>query len=393
MVVFAVVFTLFPADKGAAEQASGVPAWLQSHWFTPLGPQGKPPETFSDIEASLMPEDCGTCHERQYEGWKMSRHAGAISAGVLGQLHGPWLSPDLIISCQNCHAPLYEQQRYVNAGGTVVENRIYSEKLRAKGVSCAGCHVRKYVHYGPTPKSKEWSEDDDEVPHGGFKVISDFGRSEFCKPCHQFRPGDRSLNGKLFENTYEEWKKSPFAEKGVTCAGCHMPDREHAFQGIHSPRMVNNGMTISLSVEPDSIEIHITNSKTGHKLPTYVTPKIAITGVAIDDLGNVLEKTRQERAIQWMVSLDLSTEYFDTRLDPGETFNAHFDIPQEYVGGEYEVEVRVYPDEFYRRFFEAILANPPDGVDLDLIEKAHADAKTSDFSIYKNRFPIMAKLE
>ena len=120
-------------------------------------------------------------------------------------------------------------------------------------------------------------------------------------------------------------------------------------------------------------------------MPTYVTPKIAVIGKVVTLEGEVITETVVEKPIQWMASMDLRREYFDTRLDPGETFTATFDFPQKYKGNIYEIEVRVFPDEFYRRFYESLLANPPGGVKVDLIKKALEEAENSDFSVYNRK--------
>lgn len=383
MVIGTTLFVIYNA--AFAREKAGNPNWIKSYWFVPIAPQGKPPENFSEEEASLMPEDCGICHNEQLSQWQTSRHAESMREGILGQMGDPWLSPESIINCQSCHAPLYEQQPFIYAGGQVLGNLLYSKKLQLKGVTCAACHVRKHVRYGPPPRKKEALEEAGSPPHNGFKQINDFNRSEFCKGCHQFTPDQRKLNGKLFEDTYEQWKSSPYAKKEIQCAGCHMPDRKHTFRGIHSERMVKNGMTIKYSRKADSASLFITNSNTGHKMPTYVTPKIAVIGRVINEDGVTIEGTEEERSIQWMVNLSLTKEYFDTRLDPGETFKAAFDFPQKHKGNFFEVEVRVFPDEFYRRFFEALLDNPPEGIKTDLIAKALEDARNSAFTVFKRK--------
>ncbi|MDP7555001.1 MAG: hypothetical protein QGF31_02345, partial [Nitrospinota bacterium] len=38
---------------------------FKEHWKFPIPPQGDPPKNFSNLEASLDPDDCGTCHETQ----------------------------------------------------------------------------------------------------------------------------------------------------------------------------------------------------------------------------------------------------------------------------------------------------------------------------------------
>jgi hypothetical protein len=371
---------LRPSANGAVEKSSS-PDWLTSYWHRPLGPQGRPPDHFSDIEASLLPEDCGTCHEDQYEAWQTSRHSQSMGNGIMGQFGPPWLDIGAVNFCQECHAPLYEQQPHIISGGAFVKNRLYKENLRLKGVTCAVCHVRKHVRHGPPPRDVV----DPDTPHDGFKIIKDFNRSEFCKYCHQFEPGDRSLNGKLMEDTYEQWKASKYAKEGKQCAGCHMPDRKHGWEGIHSPEMVKKGMTVRIDRKSSGATVYVTNSGTGHKLPTYITPKISVIGKVVSMDGEVIRETVVEKAIQWMSDLSLRHEFFDTRLDPGETFTAHFDFPEKYKGNLYEIEVRVFPDEFYRRFYESLLQNPPGGINMVMIKKALEEARSSDFAVYSRK--------
>ncbi len=355
--------------------------WINSHWFHPLPPMGKKPTGFSDLEASLIPKDCGECHEKQYSDWSASRHSKSMGNGVVGQFHPPWIDDKMRVSCQECHAPLYEQNPVVVAGGEIVKNRLYKKDVASYGVSCAVCHVRKHVRYGPIPRKLQ----DPDTPHNGFIEKNDFNSSEFCKPCHQFNPNGRSLNGKLMQDTYEQWKRSPAAKEGKVCASCHMPDRKHIFQGVHHEQMVNEGLSVDLERGAEYATLSVKNTGVGHKFPTYVTPKVVVSGKVINLDGKAVDGTLKEYYIQWSVSLDLSEEYFDTRLDPDETLKAYFKFPMEHSGNIFEIDIRVYPDEFYRRFYEAMIANPPKGVDVPMLKKALKEVKSSDFSVYNRR--------
>ncbi|MBI3628436.1 MAG: cytochrome c554 and C-prime, partial [Candidatus Rokubacteria bacterium] len=87
------------------------------------------------------------------------------------------------------------------------------------------------------------------LPHNGVTRTPAFLRSEFCASCHQFGADGFALNGKLLENTYEEWRASPAARAGRQCQDCHMPDRRHLWRGIHDPDMVKSGVEISLTTD------------------------------------------------------------------------------------------------------------------------------------------------
>ncbi len=374
---FLLCFCFLLAPYGQAGQSGKTGDWLKSHWSHPILPQGKAPESFSDIEASLLPDDCGACHDAQYEAWQTSRHAHAMGPGVTGQFHSPWLDSYGRNSCRNCHSPLYEQRPDRLSDGS--PNPLYEKKLGTTGVSCPVCHVRKHVRYGPTPRKPKQSD----APHNGFVVRKDFNKAEFCKPCHQFNPGDRRVNGKLMEDTYGQWKKSPAGKAGKPCASCHMPDREHSFKGIHSKEMVQKALTVKVKKSSDEVTVFVTNTGAGHKVPTYVTPKITIRGRVVTADGRIKPETTLEYYIQWNVPIDLSEEYFDTRLDPGQTFNARFELPKKYAGNFLQIEIRVYPDDFYERFFASLLANSIEGVDPKQIREAHEETLKSDFSIFK----------
>src|SRR5438552_1051127 len=133
----------------AAVGADAIQDFLQRHWRLPLAPQGPPPARFSPLEASLHPEACGTCHPAQLADWRESTHAAAIGPGVEGQLvemlEG---DPRSALACLTCHAPLAEQSPLVAEGNEVRPNPAHDGSLRAKGVPCAGCHVRGHARVG-----------------------------------------------------------------------------------------------------------------------------------------------------------------------------------------------------------------------------------------------------
>lgn len=223
-----------PAGPGAA-----IEALLERHWQRPVPPQGKPPAKWNPLEASLDPASCGACHPAQLEDWKTSLHAGAMGPGVMGQLVDLYRSdPATAIDCQRCHAPLTEQlqkvERTSGGGASFPANRGFDRALQAKGLVCAACHVREWQRFGPPRRdgSLESAAPREQLPHNGVTRTPAFLRSEFCKDCHQFPPDGFALNGKLLENTYEEWRTGPYARQGVQCQECHMPDRRHLWRDL-----------------------------------------------------------------------------------------------------------------------------------------------------------------
>ncbi len=295
----------------------------------------------------------------------------AMTAGVTGQFHEPWLSTAGVESCKDCHAPLFEQ-RGATADMTLAE----------EGVTCAACHVRNHVRFGPTPKGERI----DEPPHNGFIEVKGFGDSRFCKPCHQFEVDGRRVNGKLLEDTYNQWKASEFSARGVGCADCHMPGRRHLFRGIHDKDTVLQGLTISVRHDQNSVELTVMNSGVGHSFPTYVTPQVSIGAILVS--GDKKVELGKEW-IGWFVPLDLSEEYFDTRIKPDESFTASFPLPDN-ATGSVDLVITVLPDNFYRRFFDYLIEYNVEGIDLTKIKEAHRNSVESAYILYSKTVEITA---
>lgn len=127
------------------------PGFLSRHWQRPLPPQGEPPDPFSELEASLDPRACGTCHPQQLLDWQDSLHAQAMGPGMLGQLMD--IAPGDRVehqACLRCHAPLAEQAdevvTWLSAGEAATDNPaegvIPNGPLYKQGLICAGCHLR-----------------------------------------------------------------------------------------------------------------------------------------------------------------------------------------------------------------------------------------------------------
>jgi hypothetical protein len=373
-------------------------AFLARHWQRPIPPQGPPPASFAPIEASLAPQDCGVCHPAQYQDWQSSLHAQSMGPGVLGQLVELLeTDPAEALFCQTCHAPLSEQLPKLPAadGGVPADNPHYQPPLRAQGLVCAACHVRQHRRFGP-PKRPEAPPSPPVLPHGGVTRTTAFQRSEFCMGCHQFEEDGFALNGKLLQNTHREWQASRYAEEGVQCQDCHMPDRRHLWRGIHDPDTVKAGVTITLTTARPSYRpgqtlkatLQIANSGVGHYFPTYVTPQVVARFVLVAGDGTPVPDTEKEAVIGREVRLDLSQEVFDTRIPPGETFTIAYTQKVPRAGLRLRATVTVYPDQFYTRFFQAILDGGQAVRGRALIQQALERTRASPFVIFAQEVPV-----
>jgi hypothetical protein len=391
------VATLAVLYAAVSAGADTIQDFLRGHWRLPLAPQGQPPARFSPVEASLHPEACGSCHPAQFADWRESTHASATGPGIEGQLVAMLTSDPLTaLGCLTCHAPLAEQAPLTREEAAR-PNPAYDAALRSKGVPCAGCHVRGHQRFGPPRRDGTLANagPPETLPHGGVTRSSAFLKSEFCSVCHQFASDGFALNGKLLENTYNEWKASRFARAGVQCQDCHMPDRRHLWRGVHDPDMVRSGLTIT--AEPGArryrpgdvatVTLRVTSTRVGHAFPTYVTPRVVLSAELVDGAGQVIAGSRQEKIVGREVALDLSREVSDTRLRPGQSATLAYRVKVPGSGMRARLAVVVEPDWFYVGFFETLLRQGAGAGDAD-IRKALQAARRSPFSVFEREIPL-----
>lgn len=389
--LLAVVAVLwFLLEQRRASQSAAVAAFLQRHWSHPIAAQGDPPQRYPAAEASLAPQACGSCHVSQYADWQTSLHSRTVGPGLLWQLRT--FDQREGNSCLRCHAPLAEQRAltamdhgWPNAPATPPPAYVPAD-LHRQGLVCAACHVRQHRRVGPVP-SEGRPQPRADLPHGGYDIEPAFSDSRFCSTCHQFAQDGRRVNGKLLQDTYEEWRSSPAARLGQTCQSCHMPGRRHLWRGIHDPDMVQRALRRELTVERiDAQRIRVTavltNAGAGHYLPTYVVPKIQ---VALHLRGEHPSSGRRlgTHVIGRTVDTALATEGADTRLAPGASHPMAFETT---VGpGRWQIVLRtdVAPAEHYERMFAEMDVRHPefDATTRGLLHEALRAAVTTRFRL------------
>lgn len=339
----------------AVARARVLGRFLARHWALPVPPQGLPPASYTEAEASLGPETCGSCHPQQLAEWSTSLHAAAFSPGFAGQLlEGALSDPDAVRGCQTCHAPLAEQQPTAPGGAP---NPHFRPELRERGLLCAGCHVRAHRHFGP-PRRPDAPAAPEPVPHGGFEARAEFRESRFCAPCHQFF--DEGVNGKPVQNTWAEWRESPHAAEGRTCQSCHMPDRAHLWRGIHDPEMVRDAVDVTLVPAIDDgngrvrATLVLTSRGVGHHFPTYVTPRVLLRIWQADAAGGEIEATRRQAVIGREIDFSSWTEVRDTRVPAGGAFELAYDEARAADAVRLVARVVVEPDHHYAGVFASL---------------------------------------
>lgn len=365
-----------PQHADAKRDKRGIDQTINDHWERPF-----------TIKAPvvLKPRECSICHVKEYEAWKDSRHSKAMSSGIIGQLD-PHKDPDFAYACYYCHGPLDVQQEMIYNGVEFVKNKSFLPSIKKTGVSCLVCHGRDDIIYGPLK-----GENYKEKPEIHFKLEEKefFSDSYFCASCHQFAEDENRVNGKLVEDTYNQWLKTDFSKQGVTCQSCHMSEREHAFKGIHDLETVLNGIEINYEIINKKVILKIKNTGVGHKFPTYLTPLIEISAYQKNTVNEEVKGSRKEDFIGWVVALDLETEHRDTRLDPGEEFKFTYDITKDGFQNLklVQLEIKVYPDMFYERFFKEMLKEKT-YKNKELIEKALKETRESPYVLWSKEVYI-----
>ncbi|MCI5222649.1 MAG: cytochrome C [Candidatus Electrothrix sp. AR4] len=188
------------------------------------------------------PTVCAGCHPQQYEEWQGSMHSMSFQDPVyLGELNlaVKAVGKEVAKQCEGCHTPA----AFV-MGET--EGEIDFEKitpLAKAGVSCDVCHSIK--------RHTNWETPSHEPENGSFvlspgkdkNTLTNYGpfpdydgcgggfhdcvesplhlQADLCASCHQvFHYKEHTP----LEQTYAEWKKSPYATKDIACQDCHMVD-------------------------------------------------------------------------------------------------------------------------------------------------------------------------
>ncbi|MEW6489128.1 MAG: multiheme c-type cytochrome [Thermodesulfobacteriota bacterium] len=187
------------------------------------------------------PQRCRGCHAEIFDQWKGSMHSNAFHDPVfqaLWRLGSDETGGAVDKLCAGCHTGV----------GTVAEEVVRDanghfqvSEIAAEGVQCHFCHsvVSSNMLQTPTnmPQNASIVVDpglvmrgprDDAKPMWHKAEYSELHtRAEFCGNCHNvFHP----TNHFPIENTYNEWKFSVYAQKGIVCQDCHMMPVEKAIE-------------------------------------------------------------------------------------------------------------------------------------------------------------------
>jgi hypothetical protein len=194
----------------------------------------------ADIEDFFQSEACAMCHPRQWDELRGSMHSVAHHDPLyrgFAELAREEAGEEVYTLCSGCHSPAGVVTGLIPA----YRDPELPEEAKA-GVTCDVCHQVSELtgHDGPwgepgnasfvlSPGRTKFGPIDEikrNVGHEG-KRAEHLSSSEFCASCHTII---HPFNGLRLEHTYDEWKKSIYAEKGIQCQDCHMRSVEDAVQ-------------------------------------------------------------------------------------------------------------------------------------------------------------------
>jgi hypothetical protein len=190
------------------------------------------------IEAFAVVDDCSLCHPRQAEELVGSMHSVSHHDPLyraFAELAREEAGPEVYALCAGCHSP----------AGVVsgLIPRTAEEDLpeaATAGVNCDACHQIAHTTGASGPfgepgnasfvlapgraKASIRAEIQSNPAHD-VRRVDELERSELCAACHTVI---HPTSGLRIEHTYEEWRKSVYAEKGIQCQDCHMRSVEDA---------------------------------------------------------------------------------------------------------------------------------------------------------------------
>lgn len=283
--------------------------------LAPAAPTGKAVESASTPPPRAEPgasrfrsnHDCAECHERVAAECAEDQHPSAWH-------NGPLFPQDpKRIECASCHAskPIFEV-------GLSEDAQVRAER-HDEGIGCIECHRAGDEVRGPRAGRQ-----------GPCNPIRDdaFEGIEVCAPCH-------AAHGSL-----EEWRGSSWAERGVTCQGCHMPEievtepdgtrrtvRSHRMRTQRDPAFLKSALSVTATMDGDELLVAITNDGAGHNVPGEIfNRELFLKTTVLREDGAVVEGHRESMRTTRRTQ---RTSESSTQIRPGEVRTYRYAMPPE----------------------------------------------------------------
>ncbi len=212
-------------------------------------------------------ETCGGCHAGKHEQWKGSMHSNSFKDPVWRE---QWkrafseVGPELGNECLGCHTPVGTVARVIMTPDDIPK----IDAVSAAGVQCDFCHTVASNHFNETtlgePFNMAFTVDPGDVKKGPLSdsdspfhqtVFSEIHtEAELCGNCHNVMD---PKSGLMIEHTYDEWKKSVYAQNGLVCQDCHMIPVENLEETARTMKRKDNpGQASEIGPERPNIHNH-----------------------------------------------------------------------------------------------------------------------------------------
>lgn len=233
-------------------------------------------------------QSCGSCHEDHYDEWAGSPHAASATSPVfeamLPEVEREWggFARD---TCEGCHSPGHGDD---------------------EAIGCLSCHAATGNHAerdgmialdAARPLAGPLDDAEPTVAHGS-RPSGFLATPSLCGTCHEIT-GPELVD----EPTLTEYRASPQAAEGRTCADCHLPEEDpralsndtdrvrpassHRFVGFDPPwgaspeeaevaaertrTMLAEALELRVERGDGWVEVVVENAGAGHGVPTGAT--------------------------------------------------------------------------------------------------------------------------
>ncbi|OYV75751.1 MAG: hypothetical protein B7Z66_11690 [Chromatiales bacterium 21-64-14] len=349
---------------------------------------------------NLSAATCGTCHRAIYREWITTMHSRSWT--------DPYFRTDRRLEgneqiCLNCHTPLDRQQKFRVLGfhdgnkfdPILAPNPEFSPELRRQGVTCAACHVRHGVIYGPFSQNAmrdaphptaQWENDNEACVRCHVAPDKSWGVFLAMPPCGtvpeiqltQKEVLESKISGHLLlkipppiprtgarawvpkagypsaDGSVDGYLGQPVPPEVATanCVECHMPrvqrplmtgypprwGRHHLWRGGHDPQMVRQSLSIRFRAEKPlhgsvAYVLTITNTGAEHYVPTGVPDRFISVDLRLLGSGGRTLEHEHYRLTRFIMWRPFVIQFWDTRLRPM--------VPQHFA---IKADLQAYPD-------------------------------------------------
>lgn len=280
------------------------------------------PTGATEVRMWQSARQCQECHQDVWDEWWGSHHQIAYTNPEVRALSEDFRRKE----CQACHLP---QPVAITGFG----QRALPRKTRpVEGIGCIECHIDANGRVMGTR----------DMPDVACAPIAspDLVSIDHCASCHNQH------------GTTDQYRDSAFAQDGVHCNDCHMPEvdrttadgsrkgRHHGYPGAHDLTMLKRAAEFTVEMTGSDLLLAVENTWAGHNFPTEERHR------AVDVMYRFV--TADGGASEWQLAMRFRQPYRDepgenTQLPAGERWEQRVAVPDDAVRAEARLWYRLKP--------------------------------------------------